>query len=95
MLEGLVLFRLEVKAGGLGTVVWLLTVLMPAGSLMAGSLMAVPRLAGRTTGGPKRALVEVLVPVVAQGRLELTRECRQWGQVKLRGTKRVRGDEVY
>ena len=23
------------------------------------------------------------------------RECRQWGQVKLRGTKRVRGDEVY
>ena len=25
----------------------------------------------------------------------VTRECRQWGQVKLRGTKRVRGDDVY
>ena len=36
---------------------------------LAGSLMAMPRLAGRATGGP-RAFVEVLVPVVAQGRLE-------------------------
>ena len=25
----------------------------------------------------------------------VTSECRQWGQVKLRGTKRVRGGEVY
>ena len=25
----------------------------------------------------------------------LTRKCRQWGQVTLRGTKCVRGDDVY
>ena len=65
MLEGLVLFRLEVKTGRSSTIVGLLAVLMPAGCLMA-----VLGLARRATRGPRRALVEVLVPVVAQGRLE-------------------------
>jgi hypothetical protein len=36
----------------------------------------------------------VRAAIASQGS-SLTRECRQWGQVKLRGTKRVRGDEVY
>ena len=65
VLEALVLLRLGVEAGRSGTVVGLLAVLRPAGSLMA-----VLRLAGRATGGPRRALVKMLGPVVAQGRLE-------------------------
>ena len=70
VLEGLVLFRVELKASGLGTVVGLLSVLMPACSLIASALMTGPRLAGRAAGGPRRAPMEVLLPIVAQGRLE-------------------------
>ena len=65
VLEELALLRLEVKAGRLSTIVGLLAVLVPAGCLIA-----VLGLARGATRGPGRGLVEVLVPVVAQGRLE-------------------------
>ena len=45
VLEGLVLFWLEVKVGRSSTMVGLLAILVPTGCLIAGSLMAMPWLA--------------------------------------------------
>ena len=45
VLEGLVLLRLEVKAGRSSTIVGLFAILVPTGCLIAGSLMAMPWLA--------------------------------------------------
>ena len=73
VLEGLVLFWLEVKVGRSSTMVGLLAILVPTGCLIARSLMAMPLLAGRAVlagrAGPGRA-VKMLVPVVMQGRRE-------------------------
>ena len=68
VLEGLVLLRLEGKAGRSSTIVRLFAILVPSGCLKAGSLMAMPWLAERA--GLAGRAVKVLVPIVTQGRLE-------------------------
>ena len=68
VLKGFVLLRLEGKAGRSSTIVRLFAILVPTGCLKAGSLMAMPWLAGRA--GLAGRAVKVLVPVVMQGRLE-------------------------
>ena len=68
VLEGLVLFRREVKAGRSSTIVRLFAILVPSGCLKAGSLMAMPWLVERA--GLAGRAVKVFVPIVTQGRLE-------------------------